>query len=99
MRNLFDHVELAKTLHLISGLQIAITLVEQTQRGLCVIEPSSSGRERCPSCSEDGHLKLNRLLVLDELAGLQFTHGGLQLGLRVHHDGSIPRHRLFQRLA
>ena len=40
-----------------------------------------------------------RLLVLDELAGLQFVHSLVELGLGVHHDGAVPCDRLFERLA
>ena len=36
--------------------------------------------------------------MFDELAGLQVGHGLTDLLLRVHHDGSVPRHRLFDRL-
>src|SRR5580693_6364857 len=38
------------------------------------------------------------LLVLDELAGLQLAHCLLQLRLRVHDDGPVPRHRFLERL-
>jgi len=37
--------------------------------------------------------------MFDEVAGLQFRHRLAQLILRVHDDGTIPRHRFFDRLA
>ena len=37
--------------------------------------------------------------VFDERAVLQFLHGLLELILRIHHDGSVPGHGLFERSA
>jgi hypothetical protein len=37
--------------------------------------------------------------VLDKRTGLQLAHGLAQLSLRVHHDRTVPRDRLFERLA
>ena len=40
-----------------------------------------------------------RRLLFQKRALIQFVEGLLELLLRVHHDGAVPGHRLFQRLA
>src|ERR1019366_3834894 len=39
------------------------------------------------------------LCVFDKRTGLQLAHSLAQLGLRVHHDRTVPRNRLLERLA
>src|SRR5580658_9895619 len=51
------------------------------------------------SCSARARRFARALLMPDEFARLQFVHRLLQLGLRVHHDRPVPRHRLLERLA
>jgi hypothetical protein len=94
----FSYLGCLKTPYL-SSLKTAYSVLGRVERhGKCVFVPDAEA----PSTAEDlafYEVEFQRSsAVFDEVAGLQFRQRLAQLLLRVHDDGTIPRHRFFDRL-